>query len=311
MSGVTTESIFKRLPSHDLLSTEELSSLGESDIYSLLRKFGLEHVMEEESDLDELRDMLCAFISSFDGPSVYSFHLLYEILAVFPLLEFEIVQSLVESNDGKLSSDMIAEFIDMSSSMIESLSPVERDMNSNVLIMSVSQLLNDHDAPLTIDRKAVPIVVNNECSPQVMGIAMNSSCGLNFLFSMNGITHTTRKRYLDWGVNHLHLCYRQERGHGDTHDSCLDNNLEIVSKQVYITSDIFNYCHGLEMVFDLFHYGWCSVKGPVDDSTWTPALEEAMLHLLIAVDDDLVMLVKYVLSYVHLKHLILPVVMCC
>jgi hypothetical protein len=316
------ELIYKRLPSHHLFQHEFIVSLSRPVVCYLLERFGLGDVTEDDSELEDLQDMLFAFVSSYDGHSATAFHRLYELLmAAFPSLDIELVQSLLESNEGKLSKDMVSDFIELACESQENKC-YEMHCDSIVSNMSVSRLLSDHSA-ITIDRNTVLIITDDDnkdhcatgssnSSKAVVGVALGNSSafGCNILYSME--THCTRRKYLSFGVHDLLLCLNIEdtttatdtstdtdvAKEEDKGVSASSRGLTIASREVYVTSVVFEYCLCLERVFDLFHYGWLNVnnvngKNKGDGkSTWTPALEEAMLHLLIAVDDDLVALVR-------------------
>jgi hypothetical protein len=329
---MNSDSIFKQLPSYPLLQFELITSLSHPVICHLLKKFGLEDAVEKDSDLEDLQGVLFAFISSFDGPSVDVFHRLYEILTVFPGLDFELVQSLLESTEGKMSKEMTGEFVELSAGEHE-----EECVNESISIMSLTQLLgqekdNERNCHYTLDRKTVLIITDGEegangiaLSGHVAGVAMRSCWGLNAVYAIamqvqeedealhDAHHHYCRRRRpgLEWGLHDLHVCYRAtsgeegggaemtgsgseteaEAGEEVQSRSPVGGELVVVTKQVYVTSVVFDYCMCLERVFDVFHYGWQRGQRGQPD-TWTPALEEAMLHLLISVDDDLVMLVR-------------------
>jgi hypothetical protein len=318
MSSSSISHIIERLPSHSLLSPLTIQSLSTPDLLSLIHKFNLEETIDD-SDIedDDLRDVLCAFSCSFNDSNVLLFHQICELLIVFPQLDFEFIQSMLESNDGKLSRDMIEEFAEMSGLIVRnSLSGTNDNViangNGTVTILSVSEVLAT-STPLVLDRKSIVMIIDDDDriydaddgdatgnkGYQVMGLSLNNSCGLHFLHSKRDSFLLEKNEYMEWGINDIHihvLPYVSKPGSSAdtlstecgvyTPDRCC------LSKQVYVTSEVFDYSYNLEMVFDIFHYGWCRVDGATKDITWTPALEDAMLHLLIAVDDDLVMLVK-------------------
>jgi hypothetical protein len=292
---MNTELILKRLPSYPLLQSELIESLSIPGTHHLLKKFGLEDAVDEDSDLEDLQAVLFAFLSSYDGLNVEIFHRLYEFLAVFPELGFEIVQSLLESTEGIVSKTII----ELAAELQEHISADTCDSVS-ITTTSVTQLVdtdNENNICHTFDRKTVLIITDDGAeeggdvpSRHVVGVAMSKAYGLNTLYSMQEL-YGTRRPYLEWGLNDLHVCYR---GASDTAKGEENGELSIVTKQVYVTSVVFEYSHCLERMFDLFHYGWASGKGGAGGGGWTPALEEAMLHLLISVDDDLVMFVRWV-----------------
>ena len=298
------ELIFQRLPSYPLLQCELIESLDRPVTQHLLKMFGLEETVEEDSDLEDLQTMLCAFISSYGHDTDDTFHRLFELLTVFPTLDFELVQSLLDSADGKLSNDMIHEFVELAAELEVSESKRVGDESGSVSVISVSSLL----ATDTIDRKTLLIITDDDEDGEgqtedgtgnrslatsthrhVVGVAMGRAYGLNTLYAMQESSHTTRRPYLEWGLQDLHICCQV----ADESESERQLSLSIETKQVYITSVVYEYIHCLERTFDLFHYGW-GFKGGSGrgGDAWTPALEEAMLYLLLSVDDDLVVLVR-------------------
>lgn len=299
---MNTDLIFRRLPSFPLLQADVIESLSQPVTRHLLKTFGLEDAVDEDSDLEDLQGVLFAFTSSF-GQGTDNFHRLYELLAVFPSLDFELVQSLLESTNGKVSKEMIGEFVELETEF-------EDSSGSNIYTLPLSRFMDTNDCVAvsgvhTIDRKTVLIITdddaadnNSDTSPmscrQVLGVAMGSSYGLNALYSMQDSSHTRRRQYLEWGIQDVHVCYREDKRE-EEYEHKEDVSLSIISKPVYVTSVVFEYSHCLERMFDLFYYGW-DLKGGDGGECWSPALEEAMLHLLISVDDDLVMLVRSVRS---------------
>lgn len=294
------DSIHKRLPSNCLFRSEWIESLNEPATRNLLHKLGLDDTVDDETDLDDLRDILFAFISSYNGHGVEVFHRIFELLLVFPNLDFELVQSLLESTEGKLSSGMIEEFIDLSAEMDGG--HCEHSNSISISAMTVSRVIDD-STPLLFDRKTVLIISDDDCDMscnegvprQVMGVATSYSYGLNAVYSIQEDSClTTKRKYMEWGMYDFHVCHRAAAAAGSTtgEREVGGEILMTTTRPIYFTSVVFEYSLCLERVIDMFHYGWSNVKGAVEVATWTPALEEAMLHLLIAVDDDLVVLVR-------------------
>ena len=263
------EQILKKLPCSSLLDLQQVQALSRSRLAELIKKFGLEESVEEDSDLEDLQAVLFAFATSFNEKNIHSFHRSYELLTVFPDLDLELVSCLLESTGGLFTKDVVDEIVEINSEIEGS--------GHDVVTIPISQLIgsfNDDRDMLHIDRNCT-LLVSDDKDQQVVGVSMNDSYGLNVLSN------------LVWGVHKLQVWFKLF----GCEDECKKNvqELSVAEVQVYVTSVVFDYTHCLERVFDLFHYGW---QYDSERENWTSMLEESMLHLLISVDDDLSALVR-------------------
>lgn len=274
---------YSHLRSYQLLRGGELDSAGEDEVEELLQRFDLAEDVEE-SPLEEKKILLRAFFSSFadEGEGEELFHRVYEMLILFPTLELELLQSLLESNDRKVSKEMIEEF--------QELCP-DNSNSSEIVVMSCKEIVDPerHSSCenggicLSIDKNGVLVVVDDEdCVMEVFGISMNYSHGLNALYALQNSCFI-RRSSLEFGVHDLQICLRL-KGRADSSD-----DLSFSCFKISVTSAVFDYCIALEKMFDLHYNGW-AFDG--SSCTWTPQLEASLLNLLVSIDDDLVGLVS-------------------
>lgn len=238
------------------------------DVISLLEKVGVEHDGCEggchcSCDEDELKGLLYSFCASV--PDVDR---VLEIAGCFNE-SFDLVRALMDSSSGKLTHEVVAQLVE----------------GKDVLFSAVEVSRFDDVAALPDEIDCRSILV--ACEVPSDGDNENASLVTQVRLSQPGLSSQTQsglqsiKPRLPFGLTNVHIkCHRNLKC---AEISSVPQDLHY-QQRVLITSPIFRYASALDCMYDRLYFGW--------EGKWTNELESSLFELLVAVDDDLVSMVK-------------------
>jgi hypothetical protein len=218
-------------------------NLNRSRLEEYLDALSIEYT--SECEISELQALLLSFVSSKQR-----FQTIFEICQCFTE-SFELVESLLESNDQRVTVSLLDQF---------------QSLKENP-ISYVSIHLNSEGEVIPFDKVSTTsklIIVDSE-SDEVLSDAVH--------IYLDGSTyHRAIPFGLKFGLHDLSTTGYPYEIH--------TTNPVFTHSIIYTTSPLYSYCMYLDSVLDRLIWGWNGV--------WTEALEHSLLTLLIAVDDDLV-----------------------
>ncbi len=243
------------------------------DVISLLERVGVEHDgcdggYQCACDEDELKGLLYSFCSSV--PDVGR---LLEIADSFNE-SFDLVRALMDSSSGRLTREVIAQLVEGNDFLCSSIE-VSRQNGVTALPDEIDcrSILVAYEAP--VDHGSVDDEDAN--APLVTQVRL-SQPGL-FGHTQSGLQSI--KPRLPFGMNDLHItCHKSVQC---TENSAVPQELHY-QQRVLFTSPIFRYASALDCMYDRLYFGW--------EGKWSHELESSLFELLVAVDDDLVSMVK-------------------
>eukprot|EP01032_Pedospumella_encystans_P020416 gene20416-23189_t len=241
------------------------------DVISLLEKVGVEHDgcgggYHCSCDEDELKGLLYSFCASV--PDVDR---LLEIAGIFNE-SFDLVRALMDSSSGRLTHEVVAQLVE-SKDVLFSAVEVSRSTGVAALPDEIDcrSILVACEVPGDEDNKSSSLVTQVRLSQP--GLSSQTQSGLQSI-----------KPRLPFGMTDVYI-----KGHRSL--KCSDS--EVLSavpqdlqyqQRVLITSPTFRYASALDCMYDRLYFGW--------EGKWTNELESSLFELLVAVDDDLVSMVK-------------------
>lgn len=212
---------------------------------------------------------------------------------------FQLVSALVNSNEGVLSKEVIEQIVEFAEEKPERIFFIEvasRDIfeKSQVFESSVTTSLCFVDA--TIDH----LTIFHPCTNSMHKVfAVLNLCKFGFykfeicLSSINVIAPSEDLPHPPVRILKSQL---QQFHYWQTLVNSQSSNRETEKRNVMgsfvCTSATFQLVDSLDSLFDAFYWGWTGL--------WTESLESALLELLVAVDDDLVALVRSMKSMMGL-----------
>jgi len=245
------------------------------DVVSLMAKLNIDHDECDggqgcQCDEDVLRSMVYSFCASIPHAD-----LLLEIVDCFGE-SFELVQALMDSSSSKLTRDLVTQLAEDKSVPVIVLEasqqhgiikplPTELDCRSTLVVCegaAGSAEGFDLDVPLVTE---VRLSQPSLHAPALVGIQSLPS-------------------RLPFGVNDLSAML-QRASKADRNTECAPTTQSLrYTQRVLVTSPVFRFAAALDAMFDRLYWGW--------EGLWSDALESALFELLVAVDDDLVEMVK-------------------
>lgn len=271
-----------------------VSSLGRAETINYLSKLGIEHESCDggqscHCDFEELQALLLSFCYC-----VPNFSLLYEVADGFQE-SFDLVQVLVDSNDGRFTMDAAQQLVEQEnrSASIVSVSrcvgvqkALESRLDSDTLI-AVTETTCDEDAQLTKDMSPGNVFDASGSSVDEVTLHQVTYNATSSVFTQedrSGVQVIAPP--LPFGVNDytVKLTRVQTTGQSDLNSLGPARQQYTWKDTVLVTSAVHRYAAALDCMFDRLYWGW--------EGHWDQSLENAVLQLLVAVDDDLVGMVR-------------------
>ena len=301
---------------------DRVLTLNQSEIFYYLNKLNIElESTEDDGDIDiaELQGILFSFCSS-----VPNFDMIFEISESFNE-SFEMVNVLLESTSGRFTMDQVYQLLELQAEENKT-TVISIQVSRHRGVIQAPRYEIDVKSMLVVAEEAGDGTGAAERSSRESSVNESGSCvrsmtltqlsctGTNNVVSetpaMRGI-HTIVPA-LPFGVNEITVELVRTNSTSTTNDTSGTNGAAADTTstlesytwkgKVFATSATYRYTAALDRMLDRLYWGWEGEnqqqqqqqvqKGTGGATAWTEALEHALLELLIAVDDDLVALVR-------------------
>ena len=263
--------------------------LSRDDLLYRLYKLNVEHCEGEcECETDELQSLFEVYSSNIED-----FDRFFE-LADSCNESLELVQALVECNDGLITESVIDQLKEECVDPALHYYKIQCSKEKGVLSegteeIDVNSTIVAIDVPPT--KELEHIIENNK--PCVKTVTLHEIEALSGEYSSNtnmrqGIQ--VLKPPLPFGTHDLSILLQRHIKINEIVQQQQQQQQQYYTtkKKVNITSSTYRYITALECMYDRMIWGW--------EGNWTEELEHALIQLVIAVDDDLTGMVKSMTS---------------